>query len=517
MPEFEPSTSDRVTSLLAPLRAAAWDGRTLTLGLTGPLRGTIALDIAGVFFDERAADSDGMVRFAFPFAPAGNGPVAVMPRLGRRGNALADSLLMVMLGMPGWRPAPGACAVTGAPSGFALLAPMTTDMAAVPVTVVVPVFNAPELVRRCLDSVLAHSTGRTRLVVIDDASTDAAIAPLLNRYSNLAGVEVLRNAANRGFTAAANRGIDAAGDDDVVLLNADTEVGPHWLAGLRRAAYCAPDIATATAVSDNAGAFSVPELERANDWPGAWSFGDASRALWQDAGHAYPELPTGNGFCLYVRRTVIERVGKLDEASFPQGYGEENDFCQRAIAAGFRNVIAGNVYVRHARSSSFGDERRMALGEQGMAVLRKRYPDYERDVARMLRSYARCVLDWRVRRLFEDADIAPAQRFAWIGAPSARWAARVWPIAAGESGIELRDASGIMRECAGAARSLAVHDWLQRYGFEGAVIGDDALVPDADAIAHRLLLPTAHGSNDDPWAELAAAGRALASFPERPA
>jgi hypothetical protein len=214
---------------------------------------------------------------------------------------------------------------------------------------------------------------------------------------------VLRNERNRGFTATANRGIAEAGRADVVLLNADTEVGPNWLTGFRRAVASAADIATVTAVSDNAGAFSVPELERENAMPPRWTLEDTVRALWLGAGHAYPALPTGNGFCMYIRRSVIDAVGILDEAAFPQGYGEENDFCQRASARGLRHVIAGNVYVRHARSASFGHERRAQLGAVGMSVLRERWPNYEADVAATLHSFERCVLDWRVRRIFATA------------------------------------------------------------------------------------------------------------------
>lgn len=508
--------SDPVASLRAPLRTAWWDGRTLTLQLpasTSPV--VLALDVDGAFFDEAVAGGDGAVRFAFPFAPAAHDSLVLLPRLGRDGEALAAAPLTVRFGIPGIAAPHESGPVTAAPPGTAMLAPATCDLAAVATTVVVPVFNAPELVRRCIESVLAHSTGRTRLVVIDDASTDAGIAPLLERYAGRPGIEVLRNPANRGFTATANRGIDAAGDDDVVLLNADTEVGPHWLVGLRRAAYAAHDIATATAVSDNAGAFSVPELEVANRWPDGWSFDDAARALWQDAGHAYPELPTGNGFCMYVRRVALDRVGRLDEAAFAQGYGEENDFCQRAAQAGFRHVVAGNVYVRHARSSSFGDARRAALGEQGMAVLRERYPDYERDVGRALRSYVRRVLDWRIRRLFVAAGSVPATRVLWLGTPPAGAAPRVWSVVDRDGGMVLVDDAGCVRERGGSARSLALHDWLQRYGFDGAVIGDDTPVPDAAEIAARLLLPSTAGSGVDPLGELAVEGRALASFPER--
>jgi len=272
------------------------------------------------------------------------------------------------------------------------------------VSIVVPIYNSLQCVQRCIEAVLRWSAAPARLILIDDASTDPGIAVLLARYAD--GVQVIarRNEHNLGYTRSTNLGIELAGADDAVLLNSDTEVGPRWLETLRDAAYAAADVGTATAVSDNAGAFTVPELEEYCPIPARWTLPQAQRALLQHAGGVRPELPTGNGFCMYVKRALLDRVGALDAEAFPAGYGEENDLCQRAERAGFRHVIAGDVLVRHARSASFGAERRAALGAQGMAVLRARYPDYEANVGATLFGFARRVLDYRVRRLYADRD-----------------------------------------------------------------------------------------------------------------
>jgi hypothetical protein len=292
---------------------------------------------------------------------------------------------------------------------------------------------------------------------------------------------LLRNERNLGFTATANRGMVEAGRADVVLLNADTEVGPNWLTGLRRAAACADDVATVTAVSDNAGAFSVPELEQENAPPAAWTFEQTSRALWQYAGSEYPELPTGNGFCMYIRRAVIDAIGMLDEAAFPQGYGEENDFCQRASARGMRHLIAGNVYVRHARSSSFGHERRAALGKIGMAVLRARWPNYEADVAASLYSFERRVLDWRVRRLFSMADARkPRMRVLTVGDVAVP-ELDAWRLVVGRDQIALQHdgkavASLASRDGAESVDSASLEKlwtWLQAYAIEVVIAAGD--------------------------------------------
>ncbi|HNR92605.1 MAG TPA: glycosyltransferase [Dokdonella sp.] len=441
-----------------------WDGQRLEIPPAwGP---RVALDIDGHWFCDIEADGDGRLGLDLPFTPSGRDEFSPCIRSARDGEVLWPREI-------GTAP----CSFAAHDDGSRRVAFEAEPMRA-EVVVIVPVYNAPDAVRACLDSVLAHTSGRTRLLVIDDASTDPAIALLLAGLEGRPGVRVLANARNLGFTATANRGIAEAGDADVVLLNADTVVGPNWLTGLRRAVHAGDAIATATAVSDNAGAFSVPELERANPPPPAWSVADTARALWQQAGHAYPELPTGNGFCLYIRRAVIDAVGMLDEAAFPQGYGEENDFCQRASARGWRHVIAGNVFVHHARSQSFGAERRQALGRAGMAVLRERWPDYEREVGATLHSFARRVLDWRVRRCY-----ALAER-GWRARPRALvfGAVDAVPTAFEAWQADWRDAAlivthdddGATREERIGTDAASLAAWLEYAAIELVDLGEDA-------------------------------------------
>jgi GT2 family glycosyltransferase len=493
-----------------PLRDLRWDGRLLSATLDAEARiGEVAIDLDGSFFSSVAVDVHDHAHFEFPFAPQAGAVDAVL-RHGRDGERLTSESLRLRFGEAGIRrerideaSSRPALAVLSSPS---CIVPFEAAGVAREVAIVVPVYDAPDVVERCLASVLQYTAGNARLIVIDDASPNPAIAPLLARYAAFPNVVVLRNTTNRGFTATANRGIAEAGRADVVLLNADTQVGPNWLSGLRRAAYCADDVATATAVSDNAGAFSVPELERENALPSCWTFDESARALWQHAGHAYPGLPTGNGFCMYIRRTVIDRIGVLDEGAFPQGYGEENDFCQRASAQGLRHLIAGNVLVHHARSQSFGHERRASLGAAGMAVLRERWPRYEADVGATLHSYARRVLDWRVRRIFSDASAEnrPAMRVLYANR-SVRPAAthEAWHLVVDGNAAELRHADEVVESLrtvrdADASASSSVPDqaiwrWLQEYAIE-AIVASEEMPSSLLAAAETLGIPVAKPS-----------------------
>jgi hypothetical protein len=194
--------------LQAPLRAIEWDGRTLSLAFDAGALGEVALDIDGCFFASAAVDRDGRAQFAFAYPPASQNRIDIQLRAGRTGAMLAVEPLGLVFGKAGVARAPTAAAARPlAPlRAPARCVPFGVDVAAHDVAIVVPVYNAPELVAACLDAVLAHTSGRARLIVIDDASSDAAIAPLLARYDGRPRVSVLRNATNRGFMRCPRRG-----------------------------------------------------------------------------------------------------------------------------------------------------------------------------------------------------------------------------------------------------------------------------------------------------------------------
>jgi len=247
------------------------------------------------------------------------------------------------------------------------------------VTVVVPVFNAPDQLAACLRALRATVAFGYRVILIDDASDDPRTREVLARAAG--GWTVLTNPRNRGFVATANRGIEAADPDDVVLLNSDTQPAGRWLA--RLAACLAADgrIASATPFTNNGEIASLPEFCRANpvpEDPGAWA-----RACIEAGPPVYPDIPTAVGFCMAMRREVIDRIGAFDAGAFGRGYGEENDWSLRARAAGYRNVLCDDAFVAHEGGASFGP---LGLGPGGRAMetLIGRHPDYPELVGRFI-------------------------------------------------------------------------------------------------------------------------------------
>lgn len=240
--------------------------------------------------------------------------------------------------------------------------------------IIIPVYNAVDEVADCLAALKQNTQQPCRVIIINDASPDPAVAELLAQYASQWPFECYHNPENLGFTRTVNRGLALAGRSDVVFLNSDTRVTPGWLRRLRLTAYSDEKIGTVTPYSNNAGAFSAP-VAGTNDLPENVSLDSWARAIAQGSAHLHPEVPTGNGFCLYIRRDCLDAVGLLDAEAFPRGYGEENDFCMRAGQQGWRHLIDDATYIYHVRSASFGDSKK-ALMEAGRKVIDSRYPDY---------------------------------------------------------------------------------------------------------------------------------------------
>lgn len=256
------------------------------------------------------------------------------------------------------------------------------------IDVVVPVFAGLEETRRCIDSVIAsreiNGQPEFELVLIDDCSPDSSIKDYLAGLQGTKGVTILENAQNRGFVVTANQGMALHRDRDVLLLNSDTEVANDWLGRLRNCAYCETSVGTVTPFSNNATICSFPVFCANNSLPDGFSLPDLDAIFARVNAGKLAELPTAVGFCMYIRRACINAVGMFDEQKFGRGYGEENDFCRRALKAGWRNLLCADTFVYHLGGTSFKEERE-TLVKQAEPWLVAAHPDYFRDVQAFIR------------------------------------------------------------------------------------------------------------------------------------
>jgi GT2 family glycosyltransferase len=255
----------------------------------------------------------------------------------------------------------------------------TVDVDSIPIDIGVCVHNSPDETKACLESLIAARRPQDRLVVVDDAS-DAPTARLIDQLAkDHEGITLIRHERNRGYTRSANEVLKNAKGRWIVLLNSDTIVPAPVLRKLITCGEQFSRLGIVGPLSNAASWQTVPQLTGmdgkflVNELPAPLTADDMDRICGELSYGTVPFVPLLNGFCLAIRRMLIGHIGLFDEESFPMGYGEEDDFCLRAGAAGFLCGLATDAYVYHHKSASFTAERRLPLVEAGQRALRVKH------------------------------------------------------------------------------------------------------------------------------------------------
>lgn len=249
------------------------------------------------------------------------------------------------------------------------------------ISVILPVFKDVAVTRSCINSCLPSILSEGgRLVLINDASPEPGMGEMLDQIARQypQTILVITNTCNLGFTSSVNLGLKAVRGDDVVLLNSDVLTPRKWLSILRSEAKKNRNIGTVTPLSNNSTITSLPIRNQGSD---QW-LKHPVEIINDSFSNELPLVtaPTGIGFCMYISAECLARVGSLDAKSFGKGYGEENDFCQRALKAGFLNTLTPNLYCHHIGSVSFGRSARSRM-EVAYHTIDKLHPNYHADVA----------------------------------------------------------------------------------------------------------------------------------------
>jgi GT2 family glycosyltransferase/glycosyltransferase involved in cell wall biosynthesis len=253
------------------------------------------------------------------------------------------------------------------------------------VDVIVPVYRGHDDTLACLHSVLAsRNVTAYELVVIDDASPEPDLAAALDAIAARGLIDLVRNPANQGFVRSVNSGMARHPDRDAILLNSDTIVHDGWIDRLRAHRLGTRRIGTITPWSNNATLLSYPVTFESNDVDLEIDFAALDRLAASELAGKDCDLPTGVGFCLYVSRDCLDDVGAFNADAFGRGYGEENDFCLRAAARGWRNIAACDVFVRHTGEVSFRTDAVEARRRAGAALLAL-HPRYMELIAAFMR------------------------------------------------------------------------------------------------------------------------------------
>jgi len=205
--------------------------------------------------------------------------------------------------------------------------------------IIIPVWNQLEATRECVDSIIVNTRHPYRLILVDNAS-GGDTRDYLNRISREYPdkILVIRNSENLGFIKAVNQGIRRSIAPYVCVLNNDTLASDGWLKELVWFAAKHGDVGL------------LNPLCNGHESRGK-SVNGYAREISKDRGK-YMEMNQCQGFCMLVKREVLDKVGMLDER-FGLGGFDDTDYSMRAHKTGYRCVCVHSAYVYHKEHRSF--------------------------------------------------------------------------------------------------------------------------------------------------------------------
>jgi GT2 family glycosyltransferase len=257
------------------------------------------------------------------------------------------------------------------------------------VLVAILVYNGSGFVPACLHSAAGARVGHrdVDVVVLDDCSPEQGWSEELRAMCESLDLEYYRSPRNLGIPRNMNLALSLAMDreyDHVLLVNSDVVLPLNLIGAMVRVAENNPGVGSVTAWSNNASAFSLPNVDTTGllkrqdivDW--------ISAELEEEFGSFALDVPTGVGFCMLIPVPVAADVGLFDPV-YGRGYCEEVDWCLRSRSLGYRAVLAPSTFVFHLGSASTSVAGMLAARETTVEeherIIDLRYPGYRNDLA----------------------------------------------------------------------------------------------------------------------------------------
>ncbi|HEV2617591.1 MAG TPA: glycosyltransferase family 2 protein [Candidatus Acidoferrales bacterium] len=227
----------------------------------------------------------------------------------------------------------------------------------------------------CVRSIFREGVAAAQIIVVDNGSHDNSLANLAKEIS---GTTMIRNACNAGFARAVNQGLSKTTGDFVLLLNNDAQLQPGALRAFAEAFDRIPSLAIA------GGQLLFPDGRLQNAIaPFPTLTGELlPRALLQwlsplrFRGKTASQIPVAVesviGACLVVRRSILPKLGLMDEDYF--FFLEETEWCHRARQLGFEIYYLPGAQALHVQAQTanrFRSQARIEFQRSKLTFFRK--------------------------------------------------------------------------------------------------------------------------------------------------
>ncbi|CUH96257.1 hypothetical protein P22_2347 [Propionispora sp. 2/2-37] len=215
-------------------------------------------------------------------------------------------------------------------------------------SIIILTYNKLKYTKKCIESIRAYTTpGTYEIIVVDNNSTDGTVQWLKKQQD----IRVIFNKENKGFPKGCNQGMEVARGNNIMLLNNDVIVTQYWLDNLLKALYSDPQIGAVGPVTNNSSYgqkinVNYKSIEQMQNFAKEYNISNPMR---------WDKRLKLIGFCLVLKREVMDRVGLLDEM-FSPGNFEDDDYSVRIRRAGYHLLLCRDTFIHHFGNISFRDK-----------------------------------------------------------------------------------------------------------------------------------------------------------------
>lgn len=216
-------------------------------------------------------------------------------------------------------------------------------------SVIIPLYNNAEYTKLCVNSLYDSTDCDFELILVDNASSDETPEYLKELQKRRNNIVVITNKVNLGFPGAVNIGIKVSRGEYLVIANNDLLFTRGWLERMIELAEHNSQFGIVGPVSNFVSGLQLVTDAVYKDVPALNKFAAERKKEFNGDFILFPRVAF---LCTLIKREVIEKLGGLDER-FAPGNFEDDDYCLRAQEAGFKTVIAKDVFIHHFGSKSF--------------------------------------------------------------------------------------------------------------------------------------------------------------------
>ncbi|WP_246317038.1 glycosyltransferase [Paenibacillus agri] len=217
-------------------------------------------------------------------------------------------------------------------------------------SIVILTYNKLEFTIDCIESIREYTTqGTYEIIVVDNASTDGSREWLSEQMD----IITIFNDENYGFPKGCNQGIEVATGENILLLNNDVIVTTNWLDNLLLALNSSAEVGAVGAISNECTYYqnisvNYTNIEEMQEFAKKINIHNPSE--WEQRIKLV-------GFCMLIKRGVINEIGILDEI-FSPGNFEDDDYSFRIMQAGYRLLLCKDTFVHHHGHATFSVDSR---------------------------------------------------------------------------------------------------------------------------------------------------------------